>query len=276
MSAVQNEEFTQEQVDQLVDLIEKLKVAGNKALTAGAHKDAIKLYSDGINTAIQIKDHVPDKLLSQLFSNRAAVKLSMGQFAEAVDDSRKAVDVDKLNLKGFYRAAKASMNLELYQQSCEFCEAGLAVDPSHQDLKDLLTVCRERLSTYKEAKAVESRGFTEEDAINCENQLKQVDEQYYLLKQKIHSREFEISRNDRTTHALSEMGDISCFKSMGRSFVRDEKADILVDLKDRNVSYREELAELQKTLIVLEERKSGLEKELREIASYFSRRQQNS
>ena len=266
----QSDAPTAEQISRLNVLAEQLKLAGNKALKSGDKKEAIALYSQGIEAANAIKGSIPTELLSQLYSNRAAVRLSVRQLVEAVDDSRKAIAADLSNLKAYYRGAKASMELDLYQQSCEFCEAGLAVDQSHQDLAQLLEVGRKKLSHYKEVKSAESRGFTREDAVNCQEQLKELNEQYYLLSQKIQSKEFEVSRNDRTSTLLGDMGEVPCYKALGRGFVRDSKDAILTGLSERNNVTSEEIVELKKTLKVIGDRRSNVEREMNEIVAFFN------
>ena len=269
----EQEQPTQEQIDQLVTLVGQLKQAGNKALQARAYKDALKLYTDGIETAIQIRQHVPPELLSQLHSNRAAVHLTEKRFVEAVNDSRKAVLADKSNMKAYYRAAKASMDLGLFQQACEFCRDGLTIDPNHSDLRELQQISTTRLAAYKEAKSLEQRGFSEEDAMTCQSQLKQLSEQHYLMKQKIVSRDFEYARNERTVSVLSEMSaGLPCFKAIGRGFIAEEKCQITEDLKHKNTEIQEELKELRKALSILDGRKGASEKEMTDIMDYFNRR----
>jgi len=267
--------ITPEQLEQLVALVEKLKIAGNQAMQSRAFSESLRLYSDGITAAGRIRDHVPSQLLSQLHSNRAAIHLLQKRFVKAVDDARKAIACDPRNLKGYYRAARASMDLELYQQSCDFCKAGLRIDPDHSDLRLLLDSASKRLSIYKEVKTSEQRGFSEEDAINLQTQLKQLNEQHYLMKQKVLSREFEIGRNDRTRSVLSGLPEGPCYKAIGRGFVIEEKPKIIDDLSQRNSEIQTELEESRKALGILEERKMASEKEMTEMMTYFNKKRQN-
>lgn len=271
------QEITAEQIHQLASLVDKLKIAGNNALKSRSVKDAIRLYSDGIEAAMQIRDHVSDQLISQLYSNRAAAFLLEKQFVEAIDDSRKAIALDHANIKGYYRGAKGSIDLELYQQSCDFCEGGLRIDSSHAELRALLEASRVKLEAVREAKILAQRGFSQEDAINCQTALKELSEQYYLMKQKIASREFERSRNDRTVSVLSSMSDSEgpCYKAIGRGFILEDRNSVIKGLNERNSVIEAEVVELKKAHEVLEGRKNACEKEMTEIANYFNGKRQN-
>ena len=270
--SVDAEEPTEEQVERLVILADQLKAAGNKALQGGDSREAVKLYTQGIEAASAVKDIVAGTLLSQLYSNRAAVNLTLSKFMEVVDDCRRAISADPTNVKAYYRATKASMSLDLFQQACDFSESALKQDSSHAELLASAEECRRRLGSYREAKAAETRGFTQEDALNCQNLLKQLNEQYFLLRQKIQSREFEIARNERTHSMLDEMGKITCYKGMGRGFIKDEKESLVSGLVTANQLSLNELAELRQTLSVLEKRKREAEKEMNEIVIFFNQK----
>ena len=260
---------TEEQINQIVALINTLKDAGNAAIKRSDNDEAIKLYSQGIEAARAIPTRISSQLFSQLYSNRATAHFSKGRLVETVDDCRKAIDLDPCNLKAYYRGAKASMGLDLFRQACEFCEKGLQENPDSRDLMDLLESCRARFSSYQEVKAVEARGFTQDDATNCQNQLRQITEQYQLLQQKIASMDFDISRSRSTCRALSDLEAVPCYKSLGRAFVLNHRMDIMTELENRVVQSSKDKVQLQETLSTLAKRKHDAEREMSEIIEFF-------
>lgn len=261
---------TDEQVQRLLALAEELKEAGNNALKKGLSSEAEKLYSQGLEAALATKTGVP-KILSQLYSNRAAVRLSRNALSEAVDDCRRAVECDSSNLKAYWRAAKASLGLDLYQQAVNFAQQGLRVDPTHEDLNALSALAATKLDSYRERRGMEKRGFTEDEAINAQNVAKQLADQLYLINQKIHTLEFDASRAGRTLTLLEQMpSDTPCFKGIGRGFIREDKAHVLQKLKSRVREIQErELPEVKVSRDTVEKRKMGADKELSEIAQSF-------
>ena len=275
MSESTPEKPSDEQIQQLVVLGEQLKLTGNRALQSGNITEALTLYTQGIEAALATGDRGL-KLLSQLYSNRAAVRLTQKSFVEVIDDSRKAISSDSGNLKAYWRAARACVDLDLYQQAVDFCQQALAQDSSHKDIQALLLHAGDKLKTYREKKSVENRGFTEEEAVNAQNVSKHLAEQLYLINQKIMSCEYEDAKHFRTVSLLAEMGaGTPCYKSLGRGFVLESKDSITNELESRCLTIRSsELPELVKTKETIEKRKANADSELKEIIEYFKRQQQ--
>merc|ERR1712072_1187516 len=99
------------------------KKRGNDRLkdnTKSAAKEALECFTTGLE--VRCSDNV---LNAQLYSNRAHVRMLLRQFVEAVDDCRKAIELDTKNAKAYWRGAKASLHLELCKNGVEFCDAGL-------------------------------------------------------------------------------------------------------------------------------------------------------
>jgi tetratricopeptide (TPR) repeat protein len=271
--SVKPEVLADEQVRQLTALVTSLKDAGNSAIKVGNHTEAIQLYSKGIEAASAISQHISQQLFSQLYSNRAAVYSTLKQFVASVDDCRKAVEIDPLNVKGYYRGAKASMSLDLFRQACDFCERGLEANPDCADLSDLLVVCNSTLRSYHEARAVEARGFSQDDAANCQNELRHITEQYHMLHQKLSSKEFEIARMKSTVRALSELESVPCYKTLGRGFVLNDKDCLISELNNQISQSCNDAVNLKETLTSLGSRKDSSEREMREIIEFFRKQE---
>lgn len=117
-------------------LAEKLKSQGNDALSAGKHAEAVKFYSQAIAAAPTGKSaHI-------YYANRAAAQTSLKQFAEAVEDARKATQIDPTYAKGWSRLGaalqlqgKAGEAVSAYEKACD-------LDPSNGAAKDGLASAR--------------------------------------------------------------------------------------------------------------------------------------
>lgn len=256
----------------ILQRIVSLKEQGNEAFKAQNLDEAAKSYTEAIELCSQCKDSGSAKLLSQLHSNRAAVRLQGGEFREALNDANTSIQLDESNMKGYYRAAKSSMNLELYKESCEICEAGLRKEPNHRELLDIFSVCAERAGLVTGS----SRGFSEEDVTNCHERLQELEAQYQSLVQRIRGRELEMSRTNRTTEILADMGDITCYKAVGRGFLKDEKENLIDEMAVKSKTAESELCELRENMKRLIQRKEAAAKEMQEITAYFNRLQQRN
>jgi tetratricopeptide (TPR) repeat protein len=257
------------------DRVTALKDRGNQALRSGDVQGALEAYSQGLQEASSMSQEVPSKLVSQLFSNRAAVKLQKGDFDGAYADAKESVAHNESNLKGFYRAAKAALNLELFKESYDLCEQGLNLDPRSRDLQDIIIVCADRLGIERPASKIMTHSYTEEDARNCYDELQKLEEQCTLLAQRIRGKELEAARANRTSSVISEMGNVVCYKAIGRGFVKDDRSELLMDLNVKSKVALSELESLRDNNSTIRERRDAKERELKEITEYFNRKQTN-
>mmetsp|Transcript_110255 Transcript_110255/g.299079 ORF Transcript_110255/g.299079 Transcript_110255/m.299079 type:complete len:380 (+) Transcript_110255:106-1245(+) len=123
------------------EMAEHFRKLGNEAfrLSTGkiASQNALLAYTKGLE--MECKDGT---LNSQLYSNRAAVSLRVGEYQKAVDDCRRAILQDPANIKARFRGAKASEALGLTSQAIRFCDGALALSPAEKEVLQL----RERLA----------------------------------------------------------------------------------------------------------------------------------
>ncbi|KAK7277466.1 hypothetical protein RJT34_22479 [Clitoria ternatea] len=112
----------------------ELKEKGNQYVKMGKkhYSDAIGCYTRAIN-----QKALSDSENSILFANRAHVNLLLGNLRRALTDSQEALKLCPSNIKAIFRAAKASLSLNLLAEAREYCEKGLQLDPNNEELKRL-------------------------------------------------------------------------------------------------------------------------------------------
>ena len=252
----------------LVEELENLKSQGNEAFKAGDASTAIEFYTSCIEkVGLDSSRSIPDALISLLYANRAAALISLGKNEEARQDSLESLKHDPRNIKAYYRAGKACLSLGLLTEAIDLCNQALGVDRDHREILDLLRTCKLRLYPGEE------RGFSQEDAMNCQSSLRELEDQATVLKQKIRAAEIEIARLSRTQTVLDEFGESRCYKALGRGFVASEQADIRSDITTKTQVIGKELEELRKTSSIVEQRRLNCEKEMDEIIAFFHRKQ---
>eukprot|EP00455_Lapot_gusevi_P011167 TRINITY_DN15134_c0_g1_i4.p1 TRINITY_DN15134_c0_g1~~TRINITY_DN15134_c0_g1_i4.p1 ORF type:complete len:380 (+),score=74.23 TRINITY_DN15134_c0_g1_i4:54-1193(+) len=130
------------------ELAENLKNSGNEAYRMGRDRweDAIGYYSDALD-----KKCSDEKLNSVIFSNRAQVHLSLGNYGHALSDAKCAIERDNRNGKAYFRAAKAARMLMKLDEAGVHCRTGLAVGKTpelealYREIMDLRRKEAERL-----------------------------------------------------------------------------------------------------------------------------------
>ncbi|KAH9624348.1 hypothetical protein KSS87_012411 [Heliosperma pusillum] len=128
----------------------ELKEKGNEYVNKGKkhYTDAIDCYTRAINQNALSEDET-----SLIFSNRAHVNLLLGNNRRALEDANQAIKLSPTNAKGFYRAAKASLVLDLPREAISYCEQGLEVSPNNEDLKKLVNQANAKLAEREKREA---------------------------------------------------------------------------------------------------------------------------
>ncbi|KAF3943847.1 hypothetical protein CMV_029629 [Castanea mollissima] len=132
----------------------ELKENGNQYVKMGKkhYSDAIDCYTRAINQKV-----LSDSEQSILFSNRAHVNLLLGNYRRALMDAEEAIKLCPTNVKALYRAAKASLSLNLLVEVKSFCEKGLEHDPNNKELKKLAEEIDLRRLEHEQREAQVSR-----------------------------------------------------------------------------------------------------------------------
>ncbi|KAK6937710.1 hypothetical protein RJ641_031218 [Dillenia turbinata] len=114
----------------------ELKEKGNQYVKMGKkhYSDAIDCYSRAINQKV-----LSNAENSIFFANRAHVNLLLGNYRRALTDAEEAIKLSPTNVKAFYRAARASLSLNLLAEAKSYCQSGLEVDQNNEELKKLVS-----------------------------------------------------------------------------------------------------------------------------------------
>ncbi|XP_010522526.1 PREDICTED: tetratricopeptide repeat protein 4 homolog [Tarenaya hassleriana] len=140
----------------------EFKEKGNECVRKGKkhYSDAADFYTKAINQNV-----LSDSETSILFSNRAHVNLLLGNYRRALTDAEEAIRLSSTNVKAFYRAAKASMSLNLLNEAKTYCDKGIGQDPGNEGLKKLLRQVNSKKQDQEQHEAEVSRAVA--DAKTC-------------------------------------------------------------------------------------------------------------
>jgi chaperonin cofactor prefoldin len=248
-----------------------LKKRGNECLktnTKSSAREAMELFTAGLE--VRCDDRV---LTAQLHSNRAHVRILLRQFVEAVDDCRKAIETDPKNMKAYWRAAKASLNLDLIRNAIDFCEAGLRQEPNDADIMKLRTTCAEKLAAQQQRRAelaTRNADFNADEAMAVQERVNELNEQCEMMKGSLFQKSREKNKAELTEKTLAELPpDTNMYIGVGRTFLKEPREVIDKKLADKLDTLKEEMPRLEKTFQEMEKRKEAAEKELREMISTF-------
>ncbi|KAK7389292.1 hypothetical protein VNO78_24162 [Psophocarpus tetragonolobus] len=107
-------------------MAEEAKAKGNAAFAGGDFSGAIRHFSDAI--ALAPSNHV-------LYSNRSAAHASLKNYAEALTDAQKTVDLKPDWPKGYSRLGAAHLGLRHHRDAVSAYKAGLELDSDNAALK---------------------------------------------------------------------------------------------------------------------------------------------
>ncbi|CRG99988.1 peptidyl-prolyl cis-trans isomerase, putative [Plasmodium relictum] len=165
------------------DSKEKIKASsafneeGKKAFYEKNYKLACVYFRKGL---IQLDYSFPDseqdineqkKLEINLHLNMALTKFHMSKYYECISECSTVLNLDKNNIKAYYRKGQAYMKLDLYNEAKQEFLKVLDLDPNDNNVKKSLLTLKEKILTYnKKNKLVFSKFFSFNE--NKENKLK--------------------------------------------------------------------------------------------------------
>jgi len=102
------------------------KDEGNVEYVAKRYREAISRYSEAITL---------HPTCASYYGNRAAARVMIKKYAEALEDAREAISIDKSFLKGYIRAVKCLMMMGQIEPMMNMIERGLEIDPKNKQLQ---------------------------------------------------------------------------------------------------------------------------------------------
>ena len=131
---------------------EELKRKGNDALKYKQNKLYVRKAVQQYTLAL-LETFEDAKLRAVIHGNRAHAALLLGNDGKALEDAKKCVALDPKNVKGWFRAAKASLGLARLDECVGHCENGLALEPDNADIKAILKSAKRALVRREEREA---------------------------------------------------------------------------------------------------------------------------
>ncbi|CAH8313294.1 unnamed protein product [Eruca vesicaria subsp. sativa] len=107
-------------------MADEAKAKGNAAFSSGDFTSAVTHFTAAIN--LSPTNHV-------LFSNRSAAHASLHNYAEALSDAKKTVELKPDWAKGYSRLGAAHLGLNHLDEAVEAYSKGLEIDPNNEALK---------------------------------------------------------------------------------------------------------------------------------------------
>jgi tetratricopeptide (TPR) repeat protein len=142
--------MTADEIKVIVDECEQNKTRGNEAFQAGEYVQAILLYSLSLDKS----DELPDKKEGgnkQLFrrdlvlSNRSACFLKLGQHEKALEDAKKALEIEPSNIKAIFRRGLALHAMGHYEEAIPILAEAHKSEPNNKQIKQALQFAEVRM-----------------------------------------------------------------------------------------------------------------------------------
>mmetsp|Transcript_4600 Transcript_4600/g.9413 ORF Transcript_4600/g.9413 Transcript_4600/m.9413 type:complete len:175 (+) Transcript_4600:36-560(+) len=143
------------------------KECGNVAFKAQDWATAIGRYTEGVRYVLYANGHHGAplgeddvRMAVSLLSNCAAARLKQGNFELAVQDCTRALNIDKLNAKVYYRRAQAQLALGNHDAALEDTAQILDLEPENEEAKQLHSrIAMDAKRTKQKEKAFCSKMF---------------------------------------------------------------------------------------------------------------------
>ncbi|KAJ1569308.1 hypothetical protein HK405_006837 [Cladochytrium tenue] len=153
---------TQKKLAEIKAKAEALKAAGNKFMAAQQYKEAIDKYTEAIALDASNAVYFANRLVAAdsfpfPSTYRAAAYSQDGDHASAVEDAKRAIEVDPDYSKAYSRMGHAYFCLNEYSSAVDAYERGLRLDPGNQSMKQSLSVAKDRLGTSGSSSSTATR-----------------------------------------------------------------------------------------------------------------------
>lgn len=167
--------------EERLQLAEKKKEEGNQFFKKNLINRAFRRYFHGAEI-LRFSEEEQNEMITNLWItcnlNMAACALLTKDYSSVVDLTSKILNVDKKNVKGFFRRAKAFFYLNEWEASQKDIDQGLQLDPTNSSLLQLLEQVKiKKLENDKKQKKVFSQIFKNEEPLYDEKEIKSLKEE---------------------------------------------------------------------------------------------------
>ncbi|WPK24626.1 hypothetical protein PUMCH_001905 [Australozyma saopauloensis] len=115
------------------EIATNFKNQGNECFKAGQWQDALQYYTQGLDV-----DAGLDALTVALYLNRAACNLKLKNYRRCIEDCKRAMQIDELNVKACFRAGQAFLAVDRLEEARKILEYGLSKDAENKPIRDTL------------------------------------------------------------------------------------------------------------------------------------------
>ena len=125
--------FLDKPTKEILGQAEKLKERGNDFLRQNKNLEAVELYTKSIEL-------IPENAV--YYGNRSQARLNLQHFEGALKDATKAIELDELYTKAYYRKAIANRGLGNYQTALEEFHQLQNHHPKDENIKENIQECK--------------------------------------------------------------------------------------------------------------------------------------
>ncbi|CAL1174098.1 unnamed protein product [Cladocopium goreaui] len=125
---------------------QKAKDLGNMAFQKREYEQALEYYAGALLGDV-LEKH-------KIYSNRSACLFQLGKYTEALKEATEAIKLNRAWSKGYFRAGRAALEMEFYQEALEMFEKGLEKEPSNKDLVAWAQKARDIRNQHQQEKLV--------------------------------------------------------------------------------------------------------------------------
>jgi len=144
--------MTADEIKLIVGECEQNKVRGNEAFSAGEYGQAILLYSLSLDKSEELPDKQEKAGAKQLFrrdlvlSNRSACFLKLGQHEKALEDAKRAQEIEPTNIKAIFRHGLSLHAMGQYQEAIPILAEAHKLEPKNKQIKQALQFAEVRMT----------------------------------------------------------------------------------------------------------------------------------
>eukprot|EP00282_Hemiselmis_andersenii_P008355 CAMPEP_0114169608 /NCGR_PEP_ID=MMETSP0043_2-20121206/33659_1 /TAXON_ID=464988 /ORGANISM="Hemiselmis andersenii, Strain CCMP644" /LENGTH=435 /DNA_ID=CAMNT_0001267081 /DNA_START=223 /DNA_END=1527 /DNA_ORIENTATION=- len=128
----------------MVKAMERAKNSGNESFKQGRCEEAISFYTEALSL-----DPLNTMYNSTVLCNRAASKMKLKKYQEALEDCEESARLNPTYVKALTRKAECMIQLEQYEESVQTLEAAMKLEPDSNDINARLREAKLELKKSK-------------------------------------------------------------------------------------------------------------------------------